>query len=94
MTAFSTQDKDARLDWGVNWGLWLPSGDTIAASAWTAADANVTLDSDAFTDTTTVVYVSFGVGAAVDDVYEIVNEVTTADGRVDNQTITLRVIER
>lgn len=88
-TKFS-KDSDAVLDYQVNWAAWLPENDTLAASTWTA-DPGITIDSSSFTDTTATVWLSGGTETAV---YNVVNHITTADGREEDQTIIIQMRER
>lgn len=85
-----SKDSDAVLDYRVDWSAWLPEADTISASTWTA-DAGITIDSSSFTDTSTTVWLS---GGTVTEVYNVVNHITTADGREEDQTIIIQIRER
>lgn len=53
------KDPQAVLDYTVDWESWLPSGDTITDSTWTADDG-ITIDSDSFTTTAATVWLSGG----------------------------------
>jgi hypothetical protein len=79
------KDPDAVLDYEIDWSEWLVT-DTISASTW-AADTGLTVDSDSFTDTATTVWLSGGV---VGTSYEVVNHITTANGREDDRTIIIK----
>lgn len=90
-TPTAVKDPSAHLDYGWDWGPWLPAGDTIAASTWTASPG-VTVELDSFTpEGLTVVWVS---GGTAGQTYSLTNRVTTAEGRVDDRTITLMVRDR
>ena len=76
------KDPDSVLDYTVNWLTWL-DGDTISASTWTVP-SGLTKDSDTFGDSTTTVWLS---GGTVGKEYSIVNHITTAAGREEDQTL-------
>lgn len=84
------KDPAAVLDYSINWTDWLPDGDTITTSTWTA-DAGITMDSDSNTTTAATVWVS---GGTVGESYNLVNHIVTADGREDDRTIIIRVREQ
>ena len=83
------KDPDAVLDYQVNWSDWL-NGDTISTSAF-AADPGITVDSDANTSTAATVWLSGGTAGSI---YQVVNSITTAAGRSDDQTITIFVQQK
>ena len=75
-------DPDAVLDYTVNWETWL-DGDTISASSWTLP-TGLTEDSNTFGDSIATVWLS---GGTVGKRYSIVNHITTAAGREEDQTL-------
>ena len=89
-----TQDPQAVKDYTIDWGTWLPEGDTIAASSWTVdgpddtfvkgTDAQV----DTKTDTTTTVWLS---GGTLDQRYQVTNHITTTQGRQEDHTLLFRI---
>lgn len=83
------KDPDAILDYAVDWSSWL-GADTIAASTW-AADAGITVDSDDFDNTSTVVVLSGGI---VGQTYYVTNSITTAAGLADDRTFAVKCEER
>jgi hypothetical protein len=82
-----TKDPNAVLDYQFDWSDWLADGDTLSASTWTPA-SGITVDSSARTTTTATVWLS---GGTAGQVYEVVNHVTTVDGRQDDRTLRVRV---
>lgn len=89
MSTFS-KDPDAVLDYKVDWSAWLPTGDTIVASTWTVpVGITQATPPPSFTDSTATIWLS---GGTLGDTHEIVNHVTTAQGRQDDRTI--RVVIR
>lgn len=86
------KDPDSTVDYGFDWSDWLATGETIASSSWTIP-AGLTNESDAFTDTTTAVFISGGV---VDEVYTITNTITTNNStpRVEDRSVNIRIKEK
>lgn len=82
------KDPDAVLDYTIDWSEWLAEGDTITAVSATP-DTGITVDSSAFTVTTTTIWVSGGVTGT----YNIVVHVTTNGGREDDRTIEIQMKE-
>ena len=83
------KDPDAVLDYKMRWAPWL-KGDTISGSLWTVPDG-ITKDSDEFDDSTATVWLS---GGTVGESYDVVNRITTAGGRTDDRTISVKIRER
>ncbi len=82
------KDPDATLDYGVDWGTFLEDvSDTIAASDWLFPDG-LNKELDSFTDTTTTVWISGGTAGTS---YTVTNRITTAAGRVNDQSVKLKV---
>lgn len=79
-----TKDPESVLDYTVNWETWL-DGDTISASSWTVP-TGLTEDSDTFGNSTATVWLS---GGSVGRRYDIVNHITTAAAREEDQTLTI-----
>jgi hypothetical protein len=77
----------ASLDYGVRWLPWLESGDTIVSSSWTIP-IGLSKESESFTDSDTVIWLSGGVD---DTDYVVTNNIVTSDGRKDERTIILKV---
>lgn len=78
------KDPDAVLDYSIDWSSWLADGETITASTWVVPDG-ITKDSDSFSDTATVIWLSGGTAGTT---YLIPNHITTSDGREDDRTLT------
>ena len=89
MPSSFVKDPDAKLDYKVDWEEWL-DGDTISASTWTVP-TGLTQVSASFSTTTATVWLSGGTAGGS---YQVVNRVTTAAGRIDDRTITIRVLEK
>lgn len=84
-----TKDPDAILDYAVDWSRWL-AGDTIAASVW-IVPAGLAKVSETNTATKAVVWLS---GGSAGVAYTVTNRITTAAGRTEDRSFTIRVEER
>lgn len=90
------KDPESRLDYQLTWGDWLPSGDTITASTWTAETIsgdtdNLNVTSDEFTDTTTTVTVN---GGTEGNIYRLYNQITTNGGLIERRFFRVKVKSR
>jgi len=85
-----TKDPQARLDFAVDWSAWLPEGDTITSSLWLVPD-DLATDTPSIDGSTTVVWISGGVAGRT---YQVINRVTTDEGRVDDRTLRITVTNR
>lgn len=83
------KDPDARLDYKVDWTSWLDT-DTISNSEW-IIPTGITYEADTFDNTSATVWLS---GGSLDSSYEVVNRITTAAGRIDDRTITIRIRQK
>jgi len=84
------KDPDALKDYAVDWTDWL-DGDTIAASQWIDATDDLTIESDSFTSTVAIAWIS---GGTVGQTYVVTNRITTAAGRIDDRSIEIRIQEQ
>jgi hypothetical protein len=84
-----TKTPAAVLDYVFDWSDWLPEGDTITACAWACGD--ITKTGESFTDHTTTVWLTGGEHGRD---YPVRCRVTTAQGRMDDYTLLLRVRQR
>ena len=83
------KDKDARLDYPIDWSPFL-GADPIASSIWILPD-DLNLENDSFSDYLTVAWISGGV---LDNVYLVTNRVTTVGGRIDDRSIQITIVEK
>lgn len=88
------KDPQAKLDYGWNWGGgWLLPGDTITASTWTITGPDSALAQSApwFDLRETGVWLTGGtIGAS----YKVTNHIVTAQGREDDRTLTVSVVQK
>lgn len=95
------KDPDADLDYAVDWGTgaepgpWLPAGDSIATSVWTVPDGLVLGTGDKAPTITggnlTRCWLSGGTAGTT---YQVTNQITTVDGRVDERSLTIQCVNR
>lgn len=83
------KDPSDRMDYQIDWSDWLDA-DTISASAWTVATGLTEYSS---INTTTAATIWLTGGTAGQD-YRVTNQITTAGGRIRQQSITIQVQER
>ncbi len=83
------KDPDAVLPYKIDWSAWL-AGATISTSSW-IVPSGLAKDSDSFTSTIATVVLS---GGTAGETYRVTNRITTNDGRTDDRSISLRVVER
>lgn len=86
------KDPDAVLDYKVDYSSWLADGETISTATVTV-DAGITKDSSSVTDSNTSVTAWLSGGTAGDN-YKVTYHITTSDGREDDRTIVIKVLER
>jgi hypothetical protein len=84
------KDPNAVKPYGVDWEGFLDTGDTISSVSWTVP-SGITKDSESNTNTVASLVLSGGT-AGVD--YEIVCQITTANGIVEEQSIVVPVRDR
>lgn len=91
MAGLFDKDPDATLDYGVDWTKWL-GVDNIASSEW-SVPTGITLVADELTAKTATVWLS---GGTAGQSYRITNRVVTSSvpARVDERSMTIRVVER
>jgi len=83
------KDPDAVLDYSFDWEPWL-AGDTISTSVW-VAESPLVVDSDSNTTLITTVWIS---GGDLDSDYTLLNSITTAAGRSEDRTVSIRIRAR
>lgn len=84
-----SKDPNALLDYVADWSEWLDT-DTIATSTWTVP-AGLTNEGEQNTTTTATVWLSGGTAGTS---YTVTNRISTAGGRTDDRSITVKVKER
>ena len=80
------------LDYAWDWSVWLPTGDTISEVDWTA-ESGITIEtSPAESNTSTSATVWVGGGTA-GSFYTLTCQITTAAGRVAQDTQNINIID-
>ena len=90
------KDPEARLDYQLTWGDWMPSGSVISASTWTAETISgdsdpLAITSNSFTDTTTTVTVN---GGTEGNIYRLYNQITTDGGLIERRFFRILIKQR
>jgi hypothetical protein len=80
------KDPNAVLDYKWDWTAWLPSGDTITSAVVAVQAGDVAINSQSNTTTAVTAWISAGTAGTE---AELRARVTTAQGRIDDRTITL-----
>ena len=86
-----SKDPDAILDYWLDWSEWLSSGDGIEASSWFSSPTGLTIFDASFGTAFALAWISGGTDG-VD--YLVTNRITTEDGRVEDRTFQLAVVQR
>ncbi len=87
-----TKDSDAVLDYKWDWSSWLESGETISTKTVTA-DSGITVDSSSITDSSASVTAWLSGGTAGQS-YAVACKIVTSNGRTDERTIRVSVVNR
>lgn len=85
------QDPNARLDYEIDWSVWLPTGDTLLTATWISEDPALVLDDETMNPTRATMFASFTPDAVVGHIYFATNRIETAQGRINDQTIRIKV---
>lgn len=82
------KDPNAKLDYSVDWTLWLaPDSDTLASCSW-SVPAGLSLVAQSNTTKVSTVWLASGTAGQA---YDITNHIQTAAGRIDERTFTVLV---
>ncbi|MBK7424705.1 MAG: hypothetical protein IPJ48_17385 [Propionivibrio sp.] len=85
------KDPNAILDYTFDWGPYLTAiSDTISSVTWVVS-SGITTSSPTNTTTTATVFVTGGV---LDTTETLTCRITTAGGRTDDRTISLKIVNR
>lgn len=84
------KDPDERLDYDIDFGRWLPDGDTIASAIAVASGGSVTIDTVEPSDTAVRVWVT---GGSAGESNSIVVTATTAAGRIKEFAFRLKIMD-
>lgn len=89
-TKIFLKDPESELDFAEDWNDWLGSGETISSHTVTV-DSGITKESDPESGGVVTVNLS---GGTAGNVYDVVMEVTTNQGRTDARRFKISVEER
>lgn len=80
----------SKLDYTIDWSDWLIDGDTITTAEWSVPDGLEKTD-ESNTTTRATIWLS---GGTAGETYRLLCTITTAQGRIDPRTLTLRCAQR
>lgn len=83
------QDKDAFIDYSLDWSDWLIGDDVLVDSRWEASEG-IIISGQGLKSPVTTVWVQ---GGEVGRWYAVTNTVTSAGGRIDQRTFRLKIID-
>ncbi|OGC95818.1 MAG: hypothetical protein A2W25_15190 [candidate division Zixibacteria bacterium RBG_16_53_22] len=81
------KDPSAVKDYGFDWSPWMSSGDTISSSTFSADTLAVT--SSSISSHTTICFI--GSGSAGGN-HKVTNRIVTAQGRTDERSFDMKII--
>lgn len=85
------KDPNAVLDYTFDWSAWLlPLSDTIASVTWIVT-SGLTTSSPTNTTTTATVFVAGGVDGNTE---KLTCRIVTANGRTDDRSVDLKIVQR
>lgn len=82
-----SKGPDELLDYQVNWSQALGT-DTITASAWSISSPDLVEDHATFGPQTATIWLAQG---TLNQTYQVVNQITTAGGRIFDQTVNIAI---
>lgn len=81
------KDPQAILDYNIDWEEWL-NGDTVLTSVWTVPAGLINYGTNTIPSGLVTVWIGSG---TIGTIYELVNRITTAGGRVDERSIFIKI---
>ena len=85
------KDPSAELDYTMDWGQWMPPNDRIVNVTWTISPSGLTNSSNTFSTTQTTIWLTGGTDGTT---YDVTCEITTLEGRIDDRTFRVEVVNR
>lgn len=85
------KDPNATLDYSVDWSEWLATGESLTCSVWTRSATTLVEENTALTTSVATIWLS---GGTVDATYTIANKIGTSGGRIDERTVSIKVLQR
>lgn len=84
------KDEDAILDFEFDWSEWLGPSEEITSSL-IIASPGITVQGDTYSALAATVWLAGGTAGYP---YTVTNRITTNQGRTDDRTMTIRVVNR
>lgn len=94
--AVISKDPNANLDYAFNWAAYLADITDTIVDAEFVVDPSLTITAQAFDSTTATVWLSGGVApdAPAANELRVTCRITTAEGRIDDRSVFLKIVER
>lgn len=81
------KDPAAKLDYQIDWSLWLGESDTLQTVTWTLS-SGIVEESSTETTTTATIWIS---GGTLNNFYTVTCSIITVQGRHDERSFILRI---
>ena len=91
MLGLKTKDPNAVLDFSIDWGPWLDTGDTIETSTWTISPNTISTTANSHTSSLATIWLT---GGTVGVKYTILNHIVTLGGRANDATFKIHVVNQ
>lgn len=86
------KDPDATLDFALDWSRWLLPGDSIATATWTIPTGiTQATPAPSILASKTIIWLS---GGTLSQVYTLRCRIVTAQDRVDERSLVIRITKR
>jgi len=87
------KDPNADKDYNLDWTARLASGETIISAVWTSSPSGLThpVEDQSISNGVCTVWVSGGTAGTA---YSLTCRITTSRGMVDDQTVTIKIVEQ
>ena len=87
-------DLNAKLDYTVDWSPWLEDQSDTIASVVVTPSSGLTVTSQSNTTTTATAWVTIDSGVSKGRLLTLAFRITTAGGRIDERTLTIRAAQQ
>jgi hypothetical protein len=85
------KDPSAELDYTVDWEPWMPPNDRIVNVSWTISPSGLTNSANSFSTSDATIWLTGGTDGTT---YDVTCEITTDEGRIDDRTFRVEVVNR
>jgi len=89
-SAVFKKDPQAIKDFTIDWREWLAATDILSTSNWTVDDTTMAVTQTTNTTGTATIWLASG---TINTIVSVVNRITTAGGRQQDQTIYVKIYQ-